>query len=39
MNWPRMGSRTLLQSHVVTYEGTSEPPFLRLETGLVFVAV
>ncbi len=38
MNWSRTGSRTL-RGHVAAYDGTSEPPFLRLETGSIFVAV
>jgi hypothetical protein len=38
MKWLRMGSRTL-QDLVAAYDGTSEPPFLRLEVGLVFLAV
>ncbi len=38
MNWLWVGSRTL-QDLVAAYDGTSEPPFLRLEAGSVFLAV
>jgi hypothetical protein len=38
MNRMGMGSGTV-QDLVAAYDGTSDPPFLRLEAGLVFLAV
>ena len=38
MNWLGMGSVTV-QDLVAAYDGTSEPPFLRLGDSSVFLAV